>query len=150
MVIAEEQTAGRGKPGSSWFSPSGSGIYLSAILEPRRNPAELAPITLVGARAIVKLISQAAGLKATIKAPNDVLVGGKKICGILTERLASGKLIIGLGLNVNNEASSFPRELKDKATSLIAETGRNFSLTELAADLLQLLDREYLAYLQGI
>jgi BirA family transcriptional regulator, biotin operon repressor / biotin---[acetyl-CoA-carboxylase] ligase len=88
-------------------------------------------------------------LEAAIKPPNDVLINGKKICGILTERLASGFVIIGIGLNVNGPAGSFPAEIASTATSLQIETGKSFELDPLLAELLRLLDNEYLAYLKG-
>lgn len=149
VVVAGEQTRGRGKPGSSWFSPPG-GIYLSAVVKPFKNPDDLAPVTLLGAKAAVQTIRQATGLEAEIKPPNDVLLNEKKICGVLVERLASGHLIIGIGLNVNLSATSLPEIINSSATSLFMETGKEHDVPGLAASLLQELDKEYLAYLSGI
>ena len=148
VVVARAQTKGRGKPGSSWFSPAGLGIYLSVIVKPFKDPKELAPITLLGAQAVVKTIGGLTKLTAQIKQPNDVLLNGKKISGILVERLASGYLIIGIGFNINQTADSWPAELGDQATSLKIETGKEFNLPEVAALLLDELDQLYLAYLK--
>jgi BirA family biotin operon repressor/biotin-[acetyl-CoA-carboxylase] ligase len=150
VVTADTQTKGRGKPGRSWFSAPKIGLYLSIILKPRLNPNDLATITLLGAKAVVNLIKDTTDLEATIKPPNDVLLNGKKICGILTERLSSGEVIIGLGLNANNPAGSFPDDISQTATSLLIETGQTFALDQLQNALLKQLDSEYLAYLKGI
>ncbi|MFH1361667.1 MAG: biotin--[acetyl-CoA-carboxylase] ligase [bacterium] len=147
VVVADEQTAGRGKPGRSWFSPKGSGLYLSAIVKPHKNPKDLGEITMVGARAVVALIEQVADLPAEIKFPNDVLVAGKKICGILTERLASGHVIMGIGLNVNLPQDLFLPELKNSATSLFVETQKTYEIKKLSHQLIVCLDKEYQLFL---
>lgn len=150
VVLAETQTRGRGKPGSGWFSPKGVGIYLSAVVQPYKNPNDLGPITELGARAVISLIKQASGLTASIKLPNDVLLNGKKIAGILVERLARGKIIIGIGVNINNDKGTFPRDIKLSATSLKIETDDVYEIDKMIDVLLNELDREYLAYLEGI
>jgi len=150
VIIADTQTKGRGKPGSAWFSPAGVGVYLSAVVKPYKNPDDLAPITLLGAGAAVSAIMRTTGLEAEIKPPNDVLLKGKKLCGILVERVASAHLIIGLGLNLNTSAQSFPEDLKDHATSLLIESGKSYNLREFANILIAELDKEYLAYLTKI
>lgn len=146
VVIAESQTKGRGKPGSGWFSPRG-GVYLSAIVKPFKNPKDLASITLIGAQAVVSAIKKISGLQAEIKKPNDVLINGRKVCGILVERLTSGEIIIGVGININNKADSFPQELEKSVTSLRIETDKDFKLQEFIDLLLTELDQQYLAYL---
>ncbi len=148
VVQAEEQAKGKGKPGRSWYSPARLGIYLSAIVKPHKNPREIASITLIGARAVVNLLVEVAGVKADIKLPNDVMVGGKKIAGILVERLDSGCIIMGIGVNLNQSAGSFPPDIADTATSLKIETGRDFDLTQTTDALVAALDSEYLAYLR--
>ena len=95
-------------------------------------------------------MKKSAGISAEIKPPNDVLIQGKKVCGILVERVASGHLIIGIGLNVNALRESFPDELKESATSLKIETGRDFEIPALVDALLDELEREYLAYLTKV
>jgi BirA family biotin operon repressor/biotin-[acetyl-CoA-carboxylase] ligase len=150
VVVAEAQTKGRGKPGSSWFSPAGDGIYLSAVIKPFKNPEDLGPVTLLGARAVVKAIKSTTGIEAGIKPPNDVLLQGRKISGILVERMASGHLIMGIGLNLNNPAGSFPDEISSSATSLLIESGKGYSLQEFTGILVSELDQHYLAYLSEI
>lgn len=147
VVIAERQTLGRGKPGSAWFSPPGN-LYLSAVIEPFKNPGELAGVTLFSALAARAAILKLAKLPAVIKWPNDLRLRGKKVCGILTERLASGHIIIGIGLNINVTARAFPPELKGSATSLRIETGRQYQLDKCAEVLLALLDQEYRSFLE--
>ena len=139
VVAAEEQSGGRGKFGSLWFSPPG-GLYFSVILKPRKNPDDLAPITLLVAKTIASVLP----VKAEIKLPNDLLVNGKKICGILTEKTGEA-LIIGIGLNVNID--SFPSGLN--ATSLKLETSRNWDLDTLLQAILAELKKEYSQFLSG-
>ena len=150
VVVAETQAKGKGKPGRNWFSPQGSGLYLSAIVKPFKNPSDLSPITLYCARAVVETLKKSAGISAEVKLPNDVLVNGKKVCGILVEGAASGHLIIGIGLNVNTMRGSFPEELKGTATSLKIEAGRDLKIPALIEALLGELEREYLAYLNEV
>ena len=150
VIIADRQTKGRGKPGSVWFSPPGVGVYLSAVIKPFKNPKDLAPITGLGARAVVSTIKKMAGLEPKVKPPNDVLLNGKKLCGVLVEGLASGYLIIGIGININNPISSFPEEIRNSATSLKIESNKSFDIQEFADILVSELDKEYLAYLARI
>ena len=150
VVAAEEQTKGKGKPGRSWYSPAGLGIYLSVIVKPYKNPSALAPITLAAAEAVVKTIKKTAGLSAEIKMPNDVMLAGKKLCGILVERLKSGYVIIGIGINVNNLSGSFPAEIAETATSLKIAADKQFDLASIRCVLLSELDNAYLAYLEKI
>uniref|UniRef100_A0A7C3Z6X3 Bifunctional ligase/repressor BirA n=1 Tax=Desulfobacca acetoxidans TaxID=60893 RepID=A0A7C3Z6X3_9BACT len=129
LVVAESQTGGRGRLGRSWLSPPGQGIYVSVVLRPPLPPGELPQITLSTAVAVVRALSRAAGLTPGIKWPNDVILKGKKIGGILTEMETESDqiryLVVGLGLNVNNP--EFPPELAGIATSLRREAGRPFS-----------------------
>ncbi len=143
VVIADEQTRGRGKPGSSWYSPPGVAVYLSAIFKSDKDPLDLTLITISVAKSVVETINKVSGLKASIKKPNDVLINDKKVCGILIERLASGHLIIGIGVNINNEKNSFPDDLN--ATSLQAETGQDYVVEDFIDELLGCL-----AYLSNI
>ena len=150
VILTDSQSRGRGKPGSSWFSSPGAGIYLSAIVKPYKYRKDLAPMTLVGAESVVSAIEKIAGLKAQIKLPNDVFLNDKKVSGILVERMASGHLIIGIGVNVNNSAGSFPPEIRNTATSLRIESGRDFDLGGFLNRLISELNKEYLAYLAKI
>ena len=143
VVTAERQTRGRGKPGREWVSPAGN-LYFSAVLKPYKNPRDLAPITLFSALAARALIVRLAQLPVIVKWPNDLLVHNKKIGGILTERLASGHLIVGIGLNVNAARRALPGAF---ATSMAIEAGRKFSLPRCVALLCTLLDEEYRGFL---
>lgn len=146
VVVAESQTKGRGKPGSGWFSPPGN-VYFSAVVKPYRNARDLAPLTLLAALAVRKTIFRLTKLSAVIKWPNDLRLRGKKVAGILTERLPAGQVIIGIGLNVNVARRTFPAKLRESSTSLRVETGKKFSLARCVKLLTEELDKEYLAYL---
>lgn len=145
IVTAGAQTKGKGKPGSRWISPKGN-LYFSAVVKPYKNPKDLAPITLLGALAARAMISKVAKLAVVIKWPNDLCIHGKKVGGVLTERLPSGHLIIGIGINV----AVSPRELKGRATSLKAESQKSFPLKRCIEILSRELNREYLAYLSKV
>lgn len=144
VFLAEEQTAGRGRGGHSWSSAKSQGIYCSVILRPQLAPADALALSLAAGLAVVTAIEQTTGLKPDLRWPNDVLVGGKKVCGILTEMNAEPTrvryLVLGVGINVNQ--ASFPASLPD-ATSLRIAAGRPFSRVELTRALLQSLDRQY-------
>jgi BirA family transcriptional regulator, biotin operon repressor / biotin---[acetyl-CoA-carboxylase] ligase len=129
LVVAETQTAGRGRLGRHWVSPPGTGIYASLLLRPPLPPQELPQITLSTAVAMVRALTRAVGITPGIKWPNDLILKGKKLGGILTEMETESDqiryLVVGLGLNVNTP--DFPPELADTATSLFLEEGRPFS-----------------------
>jgi BirA family transcriptional regulator, biotin operon repressor / biotin---[acetyl-CoA-carboxylase] ligase len=151
VFIAEEQTAGRGRGGHSWLSEKSAGVYCSALLRPEISPADTLAISLAAGLAVRAAVQEVTGLVADLRWPNDVLLAGKKFCGILIEMNAEPTrvryLVLGTGLNVNQ--SSFPSALKGEATSLRLETGRTWSRVELAAALLKSLHREYLALSAG-
>lgn len=127
LVVAESQTGGRGRRGRSWFSPPGEGICLSLILRPRFQPAEAPKMTLLAGVALAETLIPIVPSRVTIKWPNDVLAGGKKVAGILIEIATEidniDYMIVGVGLNVNTPLESFPEELRKRATSLAAEIG---------------------------
>ena len=129
LVLAEEQTQGRGRLGRSWLSERGAGIYASILLRPVLKPRDASVLTLVAAVAGSEAIEQACGLRADIKWPNDLLLSGRKCCGILSEMQAGGDVIryviVGIGINVNH--SDFPEELGRRATSLRIEGERPYS-----------------------
>lgn len=122
LVVAEEQVQGRGRMGRGWFSPKGLGIWCSLILRPELQPGEAPPVTMLTAVAVASALEKVAGVAPGIKWPNDLLVGGRKICGILTEMSAEMErvnfLVVGVGINVNTPIEDFPEELKEIATSL--------------------------------
>jgi len=145
LVIAERQHGGRGRMGRSWNSPMG-GIWLSAILRPDLSPTDAPKLTILAAVAVAEAIIQSTGICANIKWPNDILVDGKKVCGILTEMSAEMDLInyviIGIGINVNND--NFPDELKDKSASLKQIKGEEVNRVNVLASLLERLEGYYI------
>jgi len=142
--VAEQQTMGRGKPGSCWFSPPGVGLYFSVILKPYKNPDKLAAFTLLCANAVISTIQKLYNLRASVKLPNDVLLGTKKVCGIITEKTAAG-LIVGVGVNVNTK--EFPPDLAESATSIFLELGHSVDKETLFQEILSCLNHEYLKFL---
>lgn len=128
VCLADEQSAGRGRRGYGWFSPPGCGIWASVLLRPRLSAARTPPLTLCAAAAVARVLEPAAGESVKIKWPNDLLMGGRKVAGILAEsRIVSGDepvIVIGMGINVNHTREQFPDELSATATSLRIESGR--------------------------
>jgi len=149
VIIAEEQTAGRGRIKRAWLSPQGS-IALSIILYP--EVGYLSSLIMVASLAVVHCIEKVTGLKSQIKWPNDVLINGKKVCGILIESEVKGNradyAIIGIGINVNLKPSDFP-EILLNATSLSHELGRDISQLDMIRCLLAEIERLYLALPSG-
>ena len=145
VVVAEEQTAGRGRFGRTWYSERSSGIYTSIILRPPLAPAVAPVLTLMAAVAAHQAISTTTGLPADIRWPNDVLVDGKKVCGILTEMSAEvdrlHAVVLGIGINVNHR--EMPSELKNIATSLRIEAGKSISRAQVLVALLKEVERKY-------
>lgn len=135
VVLADRQTAGRGRMQRSWQSPPGCNLYLSIILRPAIPPQEASQITLLSGVAVAEAISAVCPGRVGIKWPNDLLIGGRKVCGILAEsRMARGKIdsvIVGVGLNVNMERPDFDPAHRETATSLREETGREHSREDL-------------------
>lgn len=149
MVVAEEQTAGRGRLGRTWHSPAGENLYCSVVLRPPRAPAEVPQIALVVGIAVAAAVEEATGRRPAIKWPNDVLLDGKKVAGILTEMESEIErvhhVIAGIGVNLNGRR--FPRELRRKASSLLLLTGRPVDRARFAAGLLAALEARYGRYL---
>ncbi len=144
VLLAEEQTAGRGRGANSWQSPRSTGIYCSAILRPALPPSDVLILSLAAGLAVQTAIRDVdSRVELDLKWPNDLLIGGKKVCGILAEMNAEATrvryIVVGIGINVNQ--NSFPRELG--ATSLQLTTGSEWSRVELVGALLKSLDREY-------
>lgn len=143
VVIAAEQSAGRGRMGRSFHSPSGMGLYLSAILRPQCAPEQLMHLTCAAAVAACDAISQVTGFRPGIKWINDLVAGKQKLGGILTELSVNpetGKVsyaVIGIGINCNHKEADFPPELRDIATSLRSVTGRECKAAPLAATLME-------------
>ncbi len=139
LVLAEEQRKGKGRIGRSWISPKSGGIWLSIILRPDMAPYEAPKLTILSAVAVAEAIRKKTGLAALIKWPNDILINGKKVCGILTEMNSEidviNHVIIGVGINVNNH--SFPDDLKQKAASLRQIKGENIDRIDILAGFLE-------------
>ena len=149
MLLSNKQTAGRGRSGHTWSSPSGSSIALSVLLRPQTTADEIPMITLIAAMAVASAIDKASGVNTTIKWPNDVLIGDKKVCGILTEldiRDNVKSLIVGIGVNISQE--SFPEEIEKVATSLLIETGLFVDKEVLAGLLAEELEKYYELFLE--
>jgi BirA family biotin operon repressor/biotin-[acetyl-CoA-carboxylase] ligase len=151
VFLAEEQLAGRGRGDHSWYSARSAGIYCSVILRPAMPPSDALLLSLAAGLAVRAAVTEIARLPVDLKWPNDLLLYGKKFCGILTEMNSEATrvrhLVIGVGINVNQ--TKLPPELKEIATSLKLETGTEWSRVELCAALLKSLDREYQALVSG-
>jgi len=152
VFLAEEQLAGRGRGEHSWHSARSAGIYCSVILRPAMPPSEALIFSLAAGLAVRTAVAEIAPqLLADLKWPNDLLLGGKKFCGILTEMTAEATrvrhLVVGAGINVNQV--KFPAELREIATSLRIETGMEWSRVELCAALLKSLDRQYRSLIEN-
>jgi BirA family transcriptional regulator, biotin operon repressor / biotin---[acetyl-CoA-carboxylase] ligase len=150
VVMAEEQTAGRGRAGRAWHSERGTGLYFTLLLRPKLSPVQAPILTMLAGIAAHSAITAQTGVSPELKWPNDLLLSGKKIGGILTEMHAEPSLvrfvIIGCGINVNQE--TFPAELANVATSLRRETGRSHSRLELLVRLLQEFETDYNRFLR--
>jgi len=147
VVFAESQTKGRGRLGRKWMSPARKGLWFSVLLRPDLRPQATTQVTVASATALRRAIELQTGLKPEIKWPNDILLGGKKVAGILTELNAEldrvKYVILGMGVDVNLNPSEFPEDLRDQATSLKAELGRAVPRAELAVAILRELDADY-------
>jgi BirA family biotin operon repressor/biotin-[acetyl-CoA-carboxylase] ligase len=152
VFLAEEQLAGRGRGANTWHSARSTGIYCSVILRPAMPPSDALIFSLAAGLAVRAAVTEVAPqLHADLKWPNDLLLGGKKFCGILIEMNAEATrvhhLVVGVGVNVNQ--MKFPAELRELATSLRIETGTEWSRVELCAALLKSLDREYRSLIEN-
>jgi len=140
VIFAEEQTKGRGRLGRTWVSPKGTGLYFSVLLRPKLALADVPKLTLTAAVSVAEALEEVTGIHPKIRWPNDLLVDGNKICGILTEMGAEadriGYVVLGIGLNVNTDAKKLP----ENSTSIWAQTGRAHDRNEIAARILVKLD----------
>ena len=145
LVVAEEQTAGRGRFGRTWFSPRGTGLYFTLILRPKLAPAAAPILTLLAGIAVAEALAELTGRPTDVRWPNDVLLRGKKCAGILVEMTAQPERVehaqVGVGVNVNQ--TEIPSELAAEATSLRLETGRTVSRLEILAAILKRMERHY-------
>ena len=150
VVLAEEQTAGRGRAGRAWHSERGTGIYVTLLLRPKISPVQAPLLTMMAGLSARTAIEEKAGLNVDLKWPNDLMLGGKKVGGILTEMYAEPSqvrfVIVGIGINVNQE--KFPSELGALATSLHVQTGRTLYRMELLVRLLREFENDYNRFLR--
>lgn len=151
VVIADCQTAGRGRLDRQWESPAGKNIYLSIILRPETPPTTTSQLTLVAAVAVAETLAKFSKERPAVKWPNDVLIDGKKVCGILTEMSAKRDktdfVILGIGINVNTDLDDFSAEIKETATSLALIKGSTSDRAEIQTELFQKLEHWYRTYL---
>jgi BirA family transcriptional regulator, biotin operon repressor / biotin---[acetyl-CoA-carboxylase] ligase len=153
VVIAERQTAGRGRLGRTWHSPPGLNLYCSVLLRPPLPPAAVPQIALVTGAAVAAAVLDETGVRPALKWPNDVQLAGRKIAGILTEMESEMErvhhVIVGIGVNLNAPPGSFPRELRDKASSVLAITGRRVERAAFVGRLLAALEARYGRFLSS-
>ena len=147
VVIAEAQSAGRGRMGRSWSSPAGVNLYTSVLLRPRLLPIQAAQLTFLSAVAVARAVETVVGVKVTVKWPNDILLDGKKIAGLLNELSAEMEgihyAILGIGINLNMTADQFPDDLRYPATSLLISTGQPVDRLLFTQELYRQLDSLY-------
>jgi BirA family transcriptional regulator, biotin operon repressor / biotin---[acetyl-CoA-carboxylase] ligase len=152
LVLAEEQTAGRGRRERSWFSAPFTGIYASLVLRPAIAAARAPLLTFMASVAVADALNEVAGLSARIKWPNDVLVGARKIAGVLGEMRGSHtevrEMVVGIGINVNQAAGDFPAALAGVATSVRVERGAALERAVLLASVLEGFERRYARFLR--
>ena len=145
LVAASRQTAGRGRLGRGWESPPDRGLYVSILLRPDLPMTEAGKLTILSSVATVDAVETVSGLRPQIKWPNDLMVGGRKLAGLLIETEPKGGrvafAVIGIGLNVRQEAGDFSPEVRSTATSLYLATGRMYRRADLLVALLQALER---------
>lgn len=150
VVCADMQTAGRGRRGRNWQSNAGDNLLFSILLRPQMQPEKAPQITLLMALAVTKVLRECHGFDAKIKWPNDVVVNGKKVCGILTEMYMDGgridSVIVGTGINVNQK--EIPEELTESATALCLQKGMDFNREEILNDILIVFEEYYEEFLQ--
>lgn len=150
LAVADRQTQGKGRRGRTWNSPKGTSVYMTLLLRPDILPRDVSPLTLVMGLSAAEALEETLGLKAGIKWPNDIVVSGKKICGVLTEMSAQMDyieyLVIGIGINVNTQ--EFPEEIRKMATSAALELGHSVSRAEIAAAVLRCFEKNYGTYLK--
>jgi BirA family biotin operon repressor/biotin-[acetyl-CoA-carboxylase] ligase len=149
VAATDEQTAGRGRLGRAWLAPPGSSVLASIVLRPDVPTARLAELSVVAGRACAAAIAELTGLEPTVKWPNDVLVAGRKVAGILAEA-REGRVVLGVGINVAQHEGELPERAEHPATSLLLETGTVLSRAELLAAFLDHLEREYDAWVAAV
>ena len=150
VIVADKQTAGKGRRGRTWESPAGTNLYFSILLRPEIEVEKAPMLTLIMAYSVAKVLQEEWKLEVSIKWPNDLVISGKKICGILTEMVLDesqiGHVVVGTGINVN--VTEFPEELSDKATSLYLESKVIFDRKKLLDEVLKEFWKQYNKFLE--
>ena len=145
VAVAEEQTEGRGRLGRSWQAPAGTSVLVSVLLLPRVEGARLPELSLVAGGAVAEAIAEVTGVEPVIEFPNDVLVDGRKVAGILAES-SEGRVVLGVGVNVNQTGAELPEDARTEPTSLRLELGEPVDRVELLVEILARLERAYDAW----
>ena len=148
VAVAEEQSEGRGRLGRSWHAPAGTSVLVSVLLRPPIDAARLPELSLVAGGAVAEAISDVTGIELTVKFPNDVLVGGRKVAGILAES-SEGRVVLGIGVNANQSEEQLPADAQMKPTSLRIELGEPVDRARLLGAILARLERAYDAWVRG-
>jgi BirA family biotin operon repressor/biotin-[acetyl-CoA-carboxylase] ligase len=148
VVVAGDQTAGRGRLGRRWLAPAGTSLLCSIQLRPRVDPQRLPELTGVAAQATAEAIEAITGLALEIKEPNDLLIAGRKVAGVLAEAREE-RVVLGIGINVNIPGTGLPENVDLPATSLLVETGRETDRAELLIELLNRLEQRYDAWVSA-
>ena len=152
VLVAETQTHSKGRLGREWISPEG-GLWFSLILRPKISPKDASKLTLLAGVVVAKTLEKLCHLRVEVKWPNDVLIDGKKVCGILTEACTQGRrlnsVVIGFGINTNFPISKLPASLRDSATTLREELGKEVSIEALLRALLEEMEYYYLIFNKG-
>jgi BirA family biotin operon repressor/biotin-[acetyl-CoA-carboxylase] ligase len=142
VAVADEQTEGRGRLGRSWHAPAGTSLLFSTLLIPAVEPARLPGLSLIAGSAVAEAIALVSGLEPEIKFPNDVLVRGRKVAGILAES-SEGRVVLGIGVNANQDTVELPEDTQTEPTSLRLELGHRVDRAELLAAILSRLELAY-------
>jgi BirA family transcriptional regulator, biotin operon repressor / biotin---[acetyl-CoA-carboxylase] ligase len=146
VAVADEQTEGRGRLGRRWEAPAGTSLLCSVQLLPQSDASRFPQLTIVGAEAVAEAIATVTDLQPALKEPNDVLVSGRKVAGVLGEA-SEGRVVLGIGINVNVASEQLPAEVRLPASSLLIEIGAPVDRVELLVELLAALERRYRAWL---
>src|SRR5205823_6430505 len=148
VAVAEEQTEGRGRLGRRWHAPARTSVLASVVLRPQLAPARLPELSLVAGGAVAQAIAEVTGIEPAIKFPNDVLIAGRKVAGILAES-SDGRVVLGVGVNANQTREQLPADAQTKPTSLRVELGEPVDRGRLLAAILLQLERAYDAWIRG-
>jgi BirA family biotin operon repressor/biotin-[acetyl-CoA-carboxylase] ligase len=148
VAVAEEQSEGRGRLGRTWHAPPRTSVLVSVLLRPEIEPARLPELSLVAGGAVAEAIADVTGIDPAIRFPNDVLIGGKKVAGILAES-SEGRVVLGVGVNANQTAEELPGDAQTRPTSLRIELGEPVDRASLLAAILLRLEHAYDRWLTG-